>query len=50
MSAPEETAELEANTAAQEKETQKIKDLERQLDYFEWPAWKGMMHDLMAEE
>jgi hypothetical protein len=40
---------LEANTAAQEKETQKIKDLDRQLDYFEWPAWKGVMHDLMAE-
>lgn len=45
----EETAELEANTAAQEKETQKINDLDRQLDYFEWPAWKGVMHDLMAE-
>lgn len=45
----EETPALDANTAAQEKETQNIANLERQLDYFQWPAWKGVMHDLMAE-
>ena len=45
----EEKPALDANTAAQEKETQNIADLERQLDYFQWPAWKGVMHDLMAE-
>lgn len=45
----DETAKLQANSAAQEKETQQIKDLDRQLDYFEWPPWKGVLHDLMAE-
>jgi hypothetical protein len=43
-------AKLDANTAAQEKETQNIADLRRQLDYFQWPAWKGVMHDLLAED
>jgi peptidyl-tRNA hydrolase len=46
----EEKSKLEANAAAQEKETQNIANLRRQLDYFEWPAWKGVMHDLLAED
>jgi hypothetical protein len=45
-----EQAQLDANTALQEKETQNIADLQRQLDYFQWPAWKGVMHDLLAED
>jgi hypothetical protein len=45
-----EQAKLDQNTAAQEKEIQNIADLQRQLDYFQWPAWKGVMHDLLAED
>lgn len=40
---------LAANADAQAKKTQQITDLQRQLDYFQWPAWKGLMYDLLAE-
>lgn len=40
---------LAANADAQAKKTQHITDLQRQLDYFQWPAWKGLMYDLLAE-
>ena len=40
---------LAANAGAQATKTKQIADLQRQLDYFEWPAWKGTMSDLLAE-
>ena len=40
---------LKANAEAQAKKLQQISDLERQRDYFSWPAWKGVMYDLLAE-
>jgi hypothetical protein len=46
----DESGKVEQNTAAQERETQNILDLQRQLDYFQWPAWKGIMYDLLAED
>jgi hypothetical protein len=46
---PAETDKLAANADAQTKKTQQITDLERQLDYFQWPAWKGVMYDLLSE-
>ncbi|MEA3187270.1 MAG: hypothetical protein QOD99_1100 [Chthoniobacter sp.] len=47
--APADETKLAANAAAQANKTQQIADLQRQLDYFEWPAWKGTMYDLLAE-
>ena len=41
---------LKANAGAQTTKKQQMKDLERQLDYFEWPAWKGTMYDLLTEK
>lgn len=40
---------LAANAGAQTTKTKQIADLQRQLDYFEWPAWKGTMYDLLTE-
>lgn len=40
---------LAANAAAQTTLTNQIASLERQLEYFAWPAWKGVMYDLLAE-
>ena len=41
---------LAANAGAQATKTKQIADLQRQLDYFEWPAWKGPMYDLLTEK
>ena len=41
---------LAANAAAQTTKTKQIADLQRQLDYFEWPAWKGPLYDLLTEK
>ena len=41
---------LTANAAAQATKTKQIADLQRQLDYFEWPAWKGPLYDLLTEK
>jgi hypothetical protein len=41
---------LAANAAAQTTKTKQISDLQRQLDYFEWPAWKGPLYDLLTEK
>jgi hypothetical protein len=41
---------LAANAEAQTIKTKQIADLQRQLDYFEWPAWKGTMYDLLTEK
>ena len=27
-----------------------LKTLEQQADYFQWPAWKGLLYDLLAEK
>ena len=40
---------LAANAAAQKRKQDQIEDLQRQLDYFQWPAWKGVMYDLLSE-
>jgi hypothetical protein len=41
---------LSTNAGAQTIKTKQIADLQRQLDYFEWPAWKGVMYDLLSEK
>ena len=41
---------LAANAAAQTAKTMQIARLERQLDYFEQPAWKGPLYDLLSEK
>jgi hypothetical protein len=41
---------LAANAAAQATKTKQISDLQRQLDYFEWPAWKGPLYDLLTDK
>jgi hypothetical protein len=41
---------LAANAAAQTTKTKQIADLQRQLDYFESPAWKGPLYDMLTEK
>ena len=46
---PEAAQLLADNAAAQAKKAREIAVLQRQLEYFKWPAWKGVMFDLLAE-
>ena len=48
--APAAEEELKANAAAQATKKKQVDDLQRQLDYFQWPAWKGTMYDLLTEK
>ena len=41
---------LAANAAAQTAKRKQIADLQRQLDYLEWPFWKGPLYDLLTEK
>ncbi len=43
-------AELAANAEAQAAQATKKTALKHQLTYFEWPAWRGVMYDLLAEK
>ena len=47
---PHAEALLAANAEAQTLKKGQIDDLERQLDYFRRPAWKGVMYDLLTEK
>jgi hypothetical protein len=48
--APTAEVKLAANAGAQAAKKKQKDDLQRQLDYFLWPAWKGMMYDLLTEK
>ena len=42
-------ADPEANQRQQEALMEDIEALRSSADYFEWPPWKGVMHDLLSE-
>jgi hypothetical protein len=42
-------ADREANQLQQEALMEEIEELSWSADYFRWPPWKGVMHDLLSE-